>query len=59
MSCHELPFDAWKQRLKEDCEQQDKLLAYKNLGEECMKVLGELGTEPSVECIVSGGARTS
>ena len=59
MSSHELPFEVWKLRLEEDCERQDKLLAYKNLGEECMKVPWELGTEPSVEGIVNGGARTS
>ena len=59
MSSHELPFEVWKLRLEEDCERQDKLLAYKNLGEEWMKVLWELGTEPSVEGIVNGGVRTS
>lgn len=59
MSSHELHFEVWKLRLEEDCERQDKLLAYTNLGEECMKVLWEQGTEPSVEGIVNGGARTS
>ena len=55
MSCQKLPFEVWRLRLQEDCERQDKLLAYKNLGEDCLKILWEAGTEPSVEGIVNGG----
>ena len=58
MSSHALSFETWKLRLKEDCERQDKMLAYKILGEDCMQVLWELGTEPSVEGIVNGGAHS-
>jgi len=54
---HELPFEVWKLRLEEDCEHQDKLLAYKKLGEECLKVLWEMGTEPSVEGVIARGAK--
>lgn len=59
MTSQGLPFEVWKLRLRDDCERQDKLLAYKNLGEDCLKILWETGTEPSVEGIVNGGARTA
>jgi hypothetical protein len=48
MSTPELALEVWKMRLKEDCERQDKLLAYRNLGDECLKVLWEAGTDPRV-----------
>lgn len=48
-------FETWKVRLLEDCQRQDKLLAFASLGEECLKVLWEAGTAPSVEGIIDGG----
>ena len=38
----DLTFDVWKLRLQEDCEREDKLLAYSSLGDECLRVLGRL-----------------
>lgn len=55
MSPAELPFDVWKLRLQEDCKRENKLLVYSNLGEECLRVLWEAGTEPSVQGIIDGG----
>jgi hypothetical protein len=57
MSTSELSFDAWKLHLKTDCERQDKLWAFSGLGEDCLKVLWELGTEPSVQGIIDGAEK--
>jgi hypothetical protein len=54
-----LAFELWKIRLQEDCKRRDKLLAYSNLGEECLKVLWESGTEPSVEGVIEGGQKVA
>lgn len=59
MSTPELALEIWKVRLKADCERQDKLLAYSNLGEECLKVLWEAGTEPTVQGVVDGGKKAA
>ena len=50
-----LAFEEWKMRLQEDCKRLDKLLVYSNLGEECLKILWEAGTAPSVEGVIEGG----
>jgi hypothetical protein len=54
-----LALELWKLRLKEDCERQDKLLAFSNLGEECLKVLWEAGTEPTVQGVIDGGSKAA
>jgi len=59
MSTAELELEVWKLRLKEDCERRDKLLAYSNLGEECLKVLWEAGTEPTVQGVIDGGEKAA
>ena len=59
MSTAELGLEVWKLRLKEDCERRDKLLAYSNLGEECLKVLWEAGTEPTVQGVIDGGEKAA
>ena len=59
MSTAELELEVWKLLLKEDCERQDKLLAYSNLGEECLKVLWEAGTEPTVQGVIDGGEKAA
>lgn len=59
MIANGLTFDGWKLRLREDCERKDELVAYSSLGEECLKLLWELGTEPSVQGVVDGGAKGS
>ena len=59
ISTPELALEVWKLRLKEDCERQHKLLAYSNLGEECLKVLWEAGTEPTVQGIIDGGGKAA
>ena len=59
MSPAELPFDVWKLRLQADCKRENKLLVYSNLDEECLRVLWEAGTEPSVQGIIDGGQPVS
>lgn len=59
MSTPELALDMWKLRLREDCERRDKLLAFSNLGEECLKVLWEAGTEPTVQGVIDGGRKAA
>jgi len=54
-----LALEVWKLRLKDDCERQDKLLAFSNLGEECLKVLWEAGTEPTVQGVIDGGSKAA
>jgi hypothetical protein len=34
----DVPFDFWKLCLRRDYERRDKVLAYRNLGEECLTV---------------------
>jgi len=50
-----LKFEVWKARLREDCQRDNKLLAHNNHGEDCLKILWESGTEPSVSGVVDGG----
>jgi len=59
MSTPGLGLEIWKIRLREDCERQDKLLAYSNLGDECLKVLWEAGTEPTVQGVIDGGSKAA
>ncbi len=47
-----IEFDAWKLRLRKDCELQGKLAAYESLGDYALKLLWEDDIEPSVEGIV-------
>ena len=47
MTTQPLKFEVWKARLREDCQRDDKLLAFNNLGEDCLRILWESGTEPS------------
>ncbi len=50
-----LSFEDWKVRLRKDCEREDKLSAYAALGEECLRILWEQGTGPSVQGVMEGG----
>lgn len=54
-----MALETWKVRLKEDCKRQDKLLAYSNLGEECLQVLWEAGTDPTVQGVIEGGKKAA
>jgi hypothetical protein len=54
-----LTFGEWKDTLRQDCERQDKLLEYSNLGEDCLKILWEAGTQPSVNGIIDGGSKAA
>jgi hypothetical protein len=51
MSNPQLNFDSWKAQFSTDCERQGKLFAYNSMGEYCLRLLWELGLEPSVEAI--------
>jgi hypothetical protein len=59
MSILEPQFEVWKQRLREDCRQQDKLIAFENLGDECLRLLWEDGIEPSVQAITAAGKKAA
>lgn len=52
------PFEGWKIRLSEDCEVQDKLLAFNALGDDVLKLLWEQGLAPSVNAITSRNGTT-
>lgn len=55
MNRPEMHFDIWQQCFREDCERQNKLPVYDNLGEECLILLWESGTEPSVQGVIEDG----
>ena len=55
MSMPVLPFEDWKHCLRDDCERQDKLLAYTDMCEMCLQILWEAGTEPTVQGVIDGG----
>ena len=57
MAAQPLSFDVWKLRLREDCERKDKLLAFSGIGDDCLRLLWELGTEPSVQGVIDAGGR--
>ena len=48
----QLPFDIWKVCLREDCVREEKLFAFDALGDECLRLLWESGTPPSVQGII-------
>ena len=47
-----LPFDSWKESLREDCEQQGKLVAFDAIGDPALRLLWRTGIEPSVKAII-------
>ena len=55
MSTPALPFEEWDYCFRDDCARQDKLLAYTNIGEKCLQILWEVGTEPTVQGVINGG----
>jgi hypothetical protein len=57
MSILDPQFEVWKRRLREDCREQDKLIAFDNLGDACMSLLWEDGIEPSVQAITAVGKK--
>jgi hypothetical protein len=59
MSTVDLTYETWKFRFRQDCQLQDKMLAYNSFGEDCLKLLWETGTEPSVQGIIDGGAKAA
>ena len=54
-----LSFEMWKVRLREDCESQDKLATYSYFTEECLRILWEAETEPTVQGIIDGGKKVA
>lgn len=50
-----LPFEKWKQLLRDDCVTHDKQMAFDCLGECVLKILYENGLNPTVRAIVSEG----
>ena len=59
MTSQPIAFEIWKARLRQDCEREDKLVAYNSLGEDCLRILWESGTEPSVQGVVNGGLQAA
>ena len=53
-----LSFESRKNSFWEDCVRQNRLLAFTTLGDECLRLLWEDGTEPSVRAIIEGGKET-
>jgi hypothetical protein len=49
-----LPFASWKECLRQDCVRLDKLVPFNALGDECLRLLWESGTQPSVQGIIQG-----
>ena len=47
-----MPFELWKQRLRDDCARCDRLWGFDALGEECLRVLWQAGTDPSVDGLI-------
>ena len=45
----QLPFEFWRACLRVDCVREDKLFAFEALGDECLQLLWESGTPPSVQ----------
>ena len=46
-------FEIWKLQLRKDCELQDKLLAFDNMGDYALRLLWEQGLDPTVEAITA------
>jgi hypothetical protein len=59
MGTRELQFEDWKRRLREDCEREGKLLAFTNLGDDCLRILWEAGTESTVQGVIDGGKKVA
>ena len=52
----ELSFEAWKALLREDCEMQDKMLAFEALGDSVLGMFWESGLEPSVKALLESSS---
>jgi len=58
MPSEHLSFEDWKKRLRDDCARCERLWAFEALGDECLILLWETGTEPSVDGVIDGGKTT-
>ena len=54
MTSAHLPFEDWKKRLRDDCALCEKLWAFETLGDQCLIMLWEVGTEPSADALIRG-----
>jgi len=55
----ELSFEAWKALLREDCEMQDKMLAFEALGDSVLRMFWESGLDPSVKGLLESSSAES
>jgi hypothetical protein len=47
-----LQFNIWKEKLREDCARNDKLLLFDGLGDYVLDLLWRSGVEPTVQDII-------
>ena len=50
-----LPYETWKELLRNDCIAYDKAEAFNSLGEMILRILYNNGIDPTVEAIVRDG----
>jgi len=55
MATDVLTLEVWKDTFRQDCEHNDKVQAFNSMGEECLRVLWNAGTAPSVQGVIDGG----
>jgi hypothetical protein len=48
-------YTEWKRQLLTDCVKQDKVDAFKGLGETILRIIYDNGTQPTVAAIVRDG----
>jgi len=48
-----MTFDAWKLRLRKDCDSEDKLSAFDSMPDFALKLLWEKGLTPTIEAIAA------
>jgi hypothetical protein len=53
-----IAFDVWKERLREDCERQDKLAAFNAFSDYVLRLLWQAGIGPSVNEVSNAPERT-
>lgn len=51
-----ISFEAWRLRLRRDCEVQERLLAFQALAIQVLEILWRRGVEPSVKGFLDGAS---
>jgi len=53
------PFEAWKRKLREDCQSNGKITAFQALGDPVLQILWSSGLDPSVTAICESAANAA